>query len=111
MNTSETVRIGNKEYTLESLTLPTSQRKFRDAWEAPVSGTIQINLSKAKVIRAEQLKAELYERHGRLGGPFRSVVPATEKALITGETLSHPLIDAATSVEELEAITLDSLLV
>jgi hypothetical protein len=98
--------INGQTFDYDSLTLPASGRKFRDAWDTPVDGVVTIDLDKAKTIKAEQVLAELRQRWEKAGGPFGPAVPAKWKA-----APNAPAIQNANTPEELEAITVDELIV
>ena len=99
------VNINGQMFDYNSLTLPASGRKFRDAWTTPKGGVIQIDLDKAKELKSEQVRAELRARWEAAGGPFGPAVPAKWKA-----AANHAAIRNAETVEELEAITVDELI-
>jgi hypothetical protein len=99
------VIINGQRYALDSLTLPASGRKFRNAWAAPKDGVIQIDLDKAKEIKSAQVREELRQRWEDAGGPFGPAVPAKWKA-----APNHAAIRNAETVEELEALTVDELI-
>ena len=99
------VIINGQRFALDSLTLPASGRKFRDAWTTPKDGVVQIDLDKAKELKSEQVRAELRDRWEAAGGPFGPAIPAKWKA-----ASNHAAIRNAETVEELEAITVDELI-
>jgi hypothetical protein len=100
------VNINGQKFDYKSLTLPASGRKFRDAWTTPEDGVVQIDLDKAKEIKTQQVLDELRRRWEDAGGPFGPAVPAKWKA-----ASNHAAIRNAATVEELEAITVDELIV
>lgn len=97
--------INGHSYDTNAVENPASGRKFRDAWTTPVNGVIQIDLDKAKALKQEAVNRELYDRWMAAGGPFGPAPSAKAKA-----ARSSAAIAAATTVEELEAITVDELL-
>ena len=99
------VNINGQSFALDSLTLPASGRKFRNAWKTPEDGVVQIDLDKAKELKSEQVRSELRDRWEAAGGPFGPAVPAKWKA-----APNHAAIRNADTVEELEAITVDELI-
>lgn len=99
------IKINGQNYEADSVEKPAGGRKFRDAWTTPVNGVVQIDLDKAKELKKEQVARELRERWEAAGGPFGPAVPGKWKA-----ALNSPAIAAASTLEELEAITVDELI-
>jgi hypothetical protein len=98
------VKIEGQTYDLDSLALPASGRKFREAWKVD-GDVVKVDLEKAKAIHQESVRTELQERVRQRGGAFGT--PPTEAE---ARAYNDPKIAAAASIEELEALTLEELL-
>lgn len=91
------VNINGQKYDAADVVLP--DRKFRDAWTAPVDGVVRVDMAKAKEITRERIRADRYAEYERRGGPFGPAITVAEQ-----NADKDPRIDAASTPEQLKAL-------
>jgi len=113
------VNINGESRDAASLEFPTTKRTFREAWQFN-GNVIEVDMVKARDIVRNRLRAEReplmtqldaeWFRAAEINDGTAQASIATQKQALRDIT-SHPNIDAATTADELAAITIDSLLV
>ena len=98
-----------------SLTVPTD-RAFRGAWQFS-GGAVEVDMTSAKAIHKDQLRAERAPKLEELDVEFmrglengEDVSPVSAKKAALRDVTADARIEAATTPDELKALTLSTLL-
>ncbi len=108
------VVIGADEYSVEDYTIP-SERTFREAWEAPESGSkvIGVSMSKAKNVWKDKIRAARVPEFEKLDTDYTRAIETdntSEQAAIIAkkqvlrDAPAHPDIEKATTTDELKKV-------
>lgn len=104
------IRIGATSYNAADYTIP-AERTFREGWEANADSTITVNMTKAKDIWRDKIRAAREPELAKLDTAFMkaqetgadtTAIVAQKQAL--RDAPAHADIDAATTPDELKAV-------
>ena len=112
------VNLNGQSYESSTVTQPSS-RAFRGAWATPVDNVVIVNMDAAKEIHRNNLRAERQPIFDNFDVNFMMAIErgnielqeeiSAQKQVLRDVT-SDPRIDAASTPEELEELTLEVLL-
>ena len=104
------IKIGAASYNAADYEIP-AERTFREGWQANDDGTITVNMTKAKDIWRDKIRAARDPELAKLDAEFMKALEAgssTTQIIADKNTLrdapSHADIDAATTPDELKAV-------
>ena len=109
-----TVVIGADEYSVEDYTMP-SERTFREAWEAPPSGSkvIGVSMSKARDVWRDKIRLAREPELPKLDAEYMKALEdgdtskqdsiAAQKQVLR-DAPAHPDIEKATTTDELKKV-------
>ena len=104
------IKIGATSYNAADYTIP-AERTFREGWEANADSTITVNMTKAKDIWRDKIRAAREPELAKLDTAFMkaqetgadtTAIVAKKQAL--RDAPAHADIDAATTPDELKAV-------